>query len=127
MRSLNLSSKSNKLELVKQLMDYAADSANDDKESSNSENMGCAAILVVESEIDQEMEMKTRAKDSFTRVLDEEELFVADAGGELAVGNRRGLNLWTCLSTLERNVGRRIPRFAPSFPLLGRFPIPPLT
>jgi hypothetical protein len=43
----------------------------------------CATILVAESEIGEE-KMKTLAKDSFTRVLNEKELFVEDAGGELA-------------------------------------------
>jgi hypothetical protein len=108
--ALKLSIKGNKTELVKRLQDHAAaSSVINNQESASDVDVECATILVAESETGEEEEMKTLAKDSFTRVLNKEELFVEDAGGELAVGNRSGLDLWARLSTLERNVGR-IPR-----------------
>jgi len=73
---------------------------------SEADSESCDAILVTRSEVGGEEDMKRDAKRAPEQALEEETLSVEELGGELFVGNRRGLNFADRLSVLERQVGR---------------------
>jgi len=57
------------------------------------ERTTCDAVLLAESKIGDDREMKEEAEDALEHVLREEALYVEDVRGELFIGNHRGLDL----------------------------------
>ena len=63
----------------------------------------CDALLATRSDIAGEEDMKDNAREALQRALDEEQLGIDDVGVEIAVGNRRGLDI---LHTLKQSLLR---------------------
>jgi uncharacterized coiled-coil protein SlyX len=109
--ALNISTKGSKAVLAKRLEDHAkASSAKEQEESESNPDAKCDAILVSRSEIGDDEGMKRDAKTALEQALEDDELHVEDAGGELWVGNRRGLDIVALLARMraleEREVAK---------------------
>ncbi|KAG0641276.1 hypothetical protein HOY80DRAFT_902576 [Tuber brumale] len=61
----------------------------------------CDAILVTESMVGDDEDMKTEAKEAFEKELEKEELEVDHVRGEVYFGNRRGLDLSSMKAKLD--------------------------
>jgi chromosome segregation ATPase len=100
--ALNISTKGSKAVLAKRLEDHAkASSAKEQEESESNPDAKCDAILLSRSEIGDDEGMKRDAKTALEQALEDDELHVEDAGGELWVGNRRGLDIVARMRALE--------------------------
>jgi hypothetical protein len=59
------------------------------------------SVLTIEWEVASEEEMRSNSPDALQKALDKDELRVEDVRGELAVGNRRGLDILAELAALK--------------------------
>lgn len=66
----------------------------------------CCALLATRSDIANEEDMKDNTREALQKAFDEEQLGINDVGGEIVVGNRRGLDIFQEFAMLKQSLPR---------------------